>query len=295
MKSARYPLLPPLNALIAFEAAARHEGFSQAAAELYVSASAVAHQIKQLESSLGVELFERHSHGVRLTLQGQEYLGPVQAHLLGLQRCSAQIRDTRHKPLRLATLHSVAQLWLQPRLKRYQARYHDHDFEITAASILDSPPPTADVVISFFAEPPPPRLWTRLWEEHLIPVCSPGHAFAPRRAVLYQDAHWNQDWPVWEREAMPQGSGLHFAGIRRASLYVLILQAALDGLGLMVGRASLLNDQLRHGELVTPAPLSPVFVPYGAYYLYRAPSAAGNLLAEQFCEWLMTDAETTDA
>ncbi|MCB1638637.1 MAG: LysR family transcriptional regulator [Thiothrix sp.] len=294
MKSARYPLLPPLNTLIAFEAAARHEGFSQAAAELYVSASAVAHQIKQLEASLGVALFERHSHGVRLTLQGQEYLGHVQAHLLGLQRCSAQIRDSRRKPLRLATLHSVAQLWLQPRLKHYQARYSEHDFEITAASVLDSPPAAADVVINFFAEPPPSGVWTPLWEERLIPLCSPAHNFVPQRAILYQDSHWNQDWSVWEQKAMPQGSGLRFASIRRASLYVLVLQATLDGLGLMIGRESLLRDTIRRGELVTPSPLLPVAVPYGAYYLYHAPSASDNRLAHQFCEWLITDAQAAD-
>ncbi len=287
MTEPHYLHLPPLNTLRVFEVAARHESFAIAANELYLTASAVAHQIKKLEASLGIALFVRHSRGVSLSPQGRAYFGHVQQCLDELHRHSEQVKDFTLRPLRISTQHAIAQLWLQPRLGAYQDQYNDRELEITVRSQINDAPTDVDIAISYYTEPPVDNNWQPLWEERLLPVCHP--KFVQQDPVLYRDAHWLNDWDCWQQQAMTQISSLsmsEFSRIRSVSLYVLALQSVLDRRGIMVARLTLLQDHLDHGQLVAwPDPETPT-VACGAYYLYQSPASLNNPFANDFREWL---------
>jgi LysR family glycine cleavage system transcriptional activator len=288
MNPERYPHLPPLNTLLVFEAAARNESFVKAADELCLTASAVAHQIKKLEASLGMTLFIRHARGVNLSLQSREYYGHIQQHLNEINRHSEQIKDFSLRPLKISTQHAIAQLWLQPRLGEYQDQYNDREMEIIAQSRIGNSPTDVDIAISYFPEPPSGKAWHLLWEESLVPVCQP--EYKQHKPVLYQDAHWSDDWHAWQQQSALTDSNLprfNFSSIRSASLYVLVLQSVMDKRGIMVARQTLLQDYLQSGKLVTwPASDTPA-VTYGAYYMYQSPASLNNPFANDFREWLV--------
>ncbi len=292
MKISRYPYLPPLNTLLVFEAAARHESFANAAEELCLTASAVAHQVKKLEASLGISLFIRHASGVSLSPLSREYLGRIQPCLNELSQLSEQIQDFSLRPLKISTQHAIAQLWLQPRLGEYQDQHSDRDLEIIARSRVDDALADVDIAISYFAKPPSGGAWKRLWEEQLVPVCHPD--YRQQDPVLYRDAHWSNDWDIWQQQATVQGEGPgypQFSSIRNASLYVLAAQSVLDRRGVMVARLSLLHDYLQRGELITWPEAGMQPVSYGAYYLYQSPASLNNPFANDFREWLTQRAD----
>ncbi len=287
MKPSRYPHLPPLNTLLVFEAAARNESFVKAADELCLTASAVAHQVKKLEASLDKTLFIRHARGISLSLQSREYFGHIQQHLNELNLLSEQIKDFSLQPLKISTQHAIAQLWLQPRLGEYQDEYNDRELEIIARSKIDHSPVDADIAIGYFSKPPPGKAWHLLWKESLVPVCHP--EYKQRKPVLYQDAHWSDDWNAWQRQSALSSSHpteLNFSSIRSASLYVLVLQSVLDQRGIMVARQSLLQNYLQCGELVTWPETGMPAVTFGAYYMYQSPESLNNPFANDFREWL---------
>ena len=289
----RYPNLPPLNALLVFEAAARHESFAKAADELYLTASAVAHQVKKLEASLGIALFNRHARGVSLSPQSRDYFSHVQQCLNELHRHSGQVKDFTLQPLKISTQHAIAQLWLQPRLGEYQDQYSDRELEITARSRIDVSPTDADIAISYFAERPFGKAWQPLWEETLLPVCHP--QFSQQNPVLYRDAHWSADWDAWRQRTKIKIRGFPkpgFSRIRTASLYVLVLQSVLEQRGVMVARQSLLQDYLQRGKLVAWPEDGMPAVTSGSYYLYQSPTSLNNPLANDFREWLVQKARS---
>ncbi len=288
MKSTRYPYLPPLNALLAFEAAARHESFARAADELFITASAVAHQVKSLEASLGIDLFIRHPRGVSLSPQSSHYLQAIQQNLQALNQQSEQVRNFTLRPLRITTLHAIAQLWLQPRLGEYEDRYNERELEITARSQIAEQPTDTDIAIGYFDRTPVGEHWQLLWQEALQPVCHPDYV-QQENPVLYCDAHWISDWDDWQRQLAALGESppcQAFSRVRSASLYVLALQSVLDKRGVMIGRHSLLRGYLQRGKLVSwPHNNTPALVS-GAYYLYQSPASTNNPSANDLREWL---------
>ncbi|MGF1766402.1 LysR family transcriptional regulator [Enterovibrio makurazakiensis] len=281
MRSQRFPNLPPLDSLIAFESAAEHESFARAGEELFLTASAIAYQIKKLESTLGESLFARHGKGVSLTPKGQEFLLLVRESLIGLESHVDRIRHGRLSPLKLATQHAFAQLWLQKRLGAYQHNFPEHDLEITAVSSISGNPKDTDIAIGYFHHDPGNH-WKCLWKETLLPVASNG--YQSDIPALYQDMNWHDDWRFWQDEKVFKKG---MAKMRRSSLYALILQSVLDGHGVMVGRVSLIQEYLKRGELV-PWPTSDIqAIESGGYYLYQSPSCEDHLVAKHFCQWLI--------
>lgn len=281
MKSTRFPDLPPLAPLLVFEAAAFHGSFSRAASELHISSAAVAHHIKKLEASINTQLFLRHARGVSLTAQGQEYFSQIHRQLSELQNFSVRLRDLSRQPVRIKTQHAIAQLWLQPRLNAYQQINQDHEFEITATSLIDTSPHDTDIALAFFAQPPSSPHWTRLWHESLIAVKGP--KLDAQQAVLYLDAHWQSDWDIWSAEPHNQAL-VSPTRKRRASLYVLVLQSVLDNQGIMIARESLLMTHLQQRQLI--ALPDSIAVEHGAYYLFESPNSAQNPAVSEFCQWL---------
>ncbi|WP_028025307.1 LysR family transcriptional regulator [Enterovibrio calviensis] len=282
MRSQRFPHLPPLDALIAFESAAEHESFARAGEELFLTASAIAYQIKKLERTLGVPLFARHGKGVSLTAKGQDFLLLVRESFTAMENHVDRIRHGRLAPVKLKTQHAFAQLWLQKRLGDYQHNFPDHDLEITAVSTISGSPKDTDIAIGYFHHDPGEH-WQCLWKETLIPVASKG--YESKTPVLYQDMNWHDDWRFWQD---PKHINNGAAKMRRSSLYALILQSVLDGHGVMVGRVSLIQEHLESGAL-TPWPTAHIqAVESGGYYLYQSPSCGEHVVAQHFCQWLVT-------
>lgn len=255
------PKGPSLNALRAFEAAARLGGFTAASEELNVSPAAVAQQIKNLEDWVGAPLFERHSQGVRLTELGAESVEGFETAFdqLGdaVQAMKAQAGSAGYS---IAALPSVAQCWLVPRLPALRRSLPDIGLSVTA---LETPPNLAreafDFSIFFEVDPLPPD-GIPLARDRISPVCTPEVA---RKIETLQDLatvpclrdiHWTRDWDKWLDAAgctpTPRLTGPAF------SLYSLALDAARASGGVLMGHECLVAPWLEKGDLVRPFELS---------------------------------------
>ena len=251
------PKGPALNALRAFEAAARHESFVLAAAELGVTAGAISQHIRTLEAWTGGALFQRNSNEVVLTDMGRDLL-PFFTE--AFDRVGDAIRALRAvQPVRdinIATMPSLAQLWLSGRLARFRQAAGDVRLSITA---LERPPNLARELfdLSVFLRPPVVgEKITVLEEDRIFPVCTreladqlrqPEDLLSVPRLI---DQSWAQDWMIWGKSA-----GLEFpatANVARYSLYSLALEEAKVGAGVLMGHACLVDQALRKGELVRP-------------------------------------------
>ena len=127
------PSLPPVTNLLAFEAVARRRSFAFAAAELHLTASAVSHQVARLEADLGVRLFERSAHGVRLSTAGEQYLERVAGALSAISAATEDLRQGVGNSLYVHSAPSLASLWLMPRLRRFADAHPDISLNLSAA------------------------------------------------------------------------------------------------------------------------------------------------------------------
>lgn len=251
------PKGPPLNALRAFEAAARLGGFANAAEELCVSPGAVSQHVRGLEEWLGAELFERRSQGVRLTALGRAALPGLEAAFDAMGAAVHGLRaGARQGTLHVAALPSVAQLWLSPRLPAVRAALPGLRLSVSA---LETPPNLAREIfdLSLFIRPPGGAAGERVLAPDLIgPVCAPQIAARLRAPAdlagetLLHDALWSGDWAFWAAEAAP-GVDLPEGG-PRYSLYAIALEEARHGAGVLMGHQSLVQGALDEGSLVAP-------------------------------------------
>lgn len=247
------PRLPSLNALRAFEAAARCGSFTRAAAELGVTAGAVTQQIRQLEAWLGFPLFERLPQGVRLTVASQAALPDLTRGFATLSEAVAQLRARQGaRALRIAALPCIAQLWLSPRLVALQQAFPGLEFAVSA---MEEPPDGRRALhdLALFYQP---LQEGAAGSDGLTPVCAPALAksladpAALSGVTLLHDAVWHGDWARWLNVA--GASGVDAGRGPAFSLYSLALDAALAGSGVLIGRISLVAPHLADGRLVAP-------------------------------------------
>lgn len=250
--------LPSLNALRAFEAAARCESFVKAADELGVTAGAVTQQIRQLEAWLGFSLFRRLPQGVELTSGAREALPKLTKGFDVLGHAVQELRACHEgRALTIAALPCIAQLWLSPRLGRLQEAFPGLQVSISA---MEQPPDPRrephDLALFYRACDGAAAEVLALPPDALIPVCAPALAKglndpAELRGVrLLHDAVWRSDWARWLGFA--KVSGVDPARGASFSLYSLALDAALSGTGVLMGRLSLVEPHLRDGRLAAP-------------------------------------------
>ena len=259
-------LLPPLDSLRFFEAAARHQSFARAAAELHVTASAVAHRVRMLEKHLAVPLFDRRHRGVRLTGRGQAYLKEVQRILAEVHGVSERQRRWPRR-VRIVSVEAVAELWLLPRLATFTAAHPGVALELeTNHRGVDPDRRDFDAWFAYTGETAAPRpvtsradtlLEETLYEEQLLPVCSPALLAArgrPRGPAdledwpLLYDLGWDADWSYWfARQGLPTPDLSRASGFR---LYSMLVQAAVCGIGAAVGRPMLIARELESRTLV---------------------------------------------
>ena len=268
------PKGPPLNALRAFEAAARLGGFAAAAEELSVTPGAVAQHVKALEEWVGDALFERRSRGVVLTGLGRDALGDFSRAFdqLGDAVMSLRARGPQSQ-IRIAALPAVAQFWLAPRLRSLRERLPDAAVSIVA---MERPPNfrREPFDLALFFEDRPPQDAIVLADDLIMPVCTPeiaGSLATPRdlaAVVLLHDSAWTQDWPRWLEAAGIDPSTISDGASH--SLYSLVIDAARRGVGVAMAHRSLLGDDLRAGTLVAPFDLT---VDTGRQLVLTAPQA----------------------
>ncbi|MGV6811799.1 MAG: LysR family transcriptional regulator [Brevirhabdus sp.] len=266
------PRGPSLNALRAFEAAARLGGFTRAAEELCVSPGAVAQHVKTVEDWSGAALFTRHAQGLTLTPIGQDVLAPLTAAFDRMGEAVQSLRAIANPAaLHIAALPAVAQLWLAPRLGGLRAALPGQDISLTA---LETPPNLVrepfDLALFYGAEG-----GEIIADDEIFPVCTP--ALATKIATpddlacvpCLVDSTWSQDWSVWAKSAglarpfHPRGPVF--------SLYALAVDEALGGAGVLMAHKALVAGHLEAGRLV--APLGPRLRTGQALRLYQRPGA----------------------
>jgi LysR family transcriptional regulator, glycine cleavage system transcriptional activator len=302
MASKRYNL-PHLAFFQGFEAAARTLSFTKAAEELFITQSAVSRQIKSLEDHLGLKLFERRPRSLALTENGQALYRIATDVLDRLQSATDRLKaETRARQLSITTTTGFASLWLIPRLRRFTALHPDIDVRLSATTdALNLERSLIDLAIRYCRPESVPEGAVRLFGEEMIPVCS--------RALLRDKArplkrpqdlahhtllHFDyagaetmyMDWGTWLTalgigELKPAGA-LHF------SQYEQMIQAAISGQGVALGRQPLVNALIESGALV--APFKQTLMGSRAYFIIESRLSAGKPHVREFAQWLLAEA-----
>lgn len=257
--------LPPLDALVAFEAAARLSNFTAAARELNVSQSAISQQIQNLEANLGVPLFNRAGRRVHLTHLGREYQHIVARALEQIANASREIRTTRGRArVTVAADQSIAWMWLMPRLPLFQREYPDVAIRFVVSDGLSDCLNDMVSLALVHGKGNWPGYESRLlFEEEVFPVCSPGyldkagHLQSPEDLLSHtllhlEDFEWQWlNWRMWLTDmglvAPGESHGLVINN------YPLLIEAARNGHGIALGWRYLVDADIQAGTLLRPS------------------------------------------
>lgn len=298
MHNPRRPL-PPLDLVRGFEAAARRLSFTQAAQELFVTQSAVSRQVQALEEFLGVKLFERRHKALELTEAGQAYYRAAAAALAELRAATQRLREsTRGHVLTVTTTGSFASIWLVPRLGRFRQAHPGIDVRIAATHLmLDLAREGIDVAIRDVPSGKEPPGSVRLVGERLCPVASPAY-LRESKAPLAQPADLRHHvmlllhdpqgrWPWLSWAAWLEANGvadLVPGGTLAYDQYDQVVNAAVHGQGVALGRMSVVDSLVEEGKLVALFGKR-MQVPRALHAIY-APGAENRPEARAFVDWL---------
>ncbi len=294
--------LPTLNALRAFEAAARLLSVTKAAEELHVTPAAISHQIKALEEQLGTILFRRENRRLLLTDAGQLLLPGMSDGLDAMAAAVTQVRMAEASPrLSVSTTPSLASRWLVPRLNSFQIAHPDIDVRIQASiKLMDFDRDGLDVGIRFGRGDYPGLRADSLGTPWVIPVCSPRLTEGPpalispsdlRHHTLLHDT-WEAedgtwvDWPIWLRAAgvddVDGNPGPRFSDSD------LTITAAIEGQGVALIDHVLVEREIAAGRLVIPFDIG-LESDFG-YYVVSTTQAANRPAVKAFREWALAEA-----
>lgn len=288
--------LPPLNALRAFEAAARHLSFTAAAAELNVTQAAISHQIRGLEERLGLKLFRRAGRGLLLTDAAQAYLPEVGAAFDRLVEATRRLHQHDAAGVLNATvLPSFAAKWLLPRLGRFRAAHPEIDLRISSsAEQVDLAREDFDLALRAGGGRYPGMRVDLILTEKFFPVCSPALLSGTRPLRVPEDLRQHtllhdepRDlWQLWLNTVgvanidATRGPGFSDSGM--------VIQAALEGQGIAIAKGTLAADDLAAGRLVRPFDQS---LPANySYWLVCPEASAERPKIAAFRDWLLAEA-----
>lgn len=287
--------IPPLLSLRVFEAAARHLSFTKAAQELHITQSAVSHHVKKLEAELGRALFERHARAVALTAAGQAYYEKTHAAFELLRHGTNEIRSPQHAcgPLSVGLLASFATRWLAPRLGAFHAAHPEIALRLRPdIALSDIAQGEVDVAIRYGQGSWPGLQARKLMAERLAPVCAPQLIAGPdapkapadllRFPILASYSAKPFEWTTWSSRF-----GLNMDHARAVPLhdYNIVVEAAIAGQGIAMGRHRLIRPQLADGTLVHALPGTTLDDPDIGWWLVTPRGPAGAA-ATVFCDWL---------
>lgn len=285
--------LPPLHALAAFEAAARHLSFVKASEELCVTQSAISHRIRQLEDDLGVKLFLRIHRNIALTPQGEAYLEAVRRALKEIEAATGAIaRGVRHT-LKVSVAPAIGSKWLVTRLADFQRQHPDIDLIVSSSlHMANIKSGEVDVGVRYGSGNWPGLNAWKLLDERLVAVCAPGYPAtagglrAPAdlaRAVLLR--HPSLPWAPWFAAA-----GLDWPEASGGVLFddpLMMIEAAAAGAGVALTLGTLAAPYLETGGLIEPFAVAPAD---RAYYVVVAPDSTRKRWVMAFVDWLRATA-----
>lgn len=298
-----------LNALRAFEAAARHRSFSAAAAELNVTPAAVGQQVRNLESWLGIPLFSRASSGsarLLLTDAARSALPDIREGFERLSLGLARLKDAGgNAELTVTVSPAFASKWLLPRIERFQQAYPDLDVLLdTNSRSVDFQAERIDVGVRYGAGNWPGLNAVRLMDEVIFPVCSPGYHLLeggrlqpeviPHCTLIHDLSMANYaDYPTWRMWLDAAGYGQvktdHGLRINNSAA---VLQAAIDGQGLALARSVMVKDDLAAGRLIRPFADKGMDCPLTqAYYVVYRPESGELPKVQAFRDWLLSEVD----
>jgi LysR family glycine cleavage system transcriptional activator len=290
--------------LRAFEAAARHLSFTQAASELNVTQTAISHQIRRLEEELGIRLFVRKNRALALTPQARDYLPGVRAAFNDLRLATDRLlRKGDDNVLTVSTLASLAAKWLLPRLTAFQEAHPGIDVRITTSTALvDFKNGDVDAAIRYGRGHWPDVRAEWLMADEGFPVCSPALLAGKkplrtpedlRDHVLLHTSNANyDDWRLWLTAAGLPSDISRQPGIT-FDLILMTVQAAVDGIGVAMGRTSYVQDDIAKGRLVVPFNIA---LPADAgFYLVSPEGVAEPPKLKAFRQWLLASAKNKAA
>jgi LysR family transcriptional regulator, glycine cleavage system transcriptional activator len=291
--------LPSLNGLRAFEAAARHLSFTQAASELNVTQTAISHQIRRLEDELGIRLFIRKNRALSLTPQAREYLPGIRAAFNDLRLATDRLlRKGDDNVLTISTLASLAAKWLLPRLSAFQEAHPEIDVRITTSTgLVEFKNGDVDAAIRYGRGHWPGLRAAWLMADEMFPVCSPALLTGKRPLrspedlrdhVLLHNTNNGDDWRLWLTAAglppdISKQPGITF------DLILMTVQAAIDGMGVAMGRTTYVKDDIAKSRLVVPFEIT---LPADAgFYLVSPEGALDSPKLRAFRQWLIASAQ----
>ncbi|WP_035694282.1 transcriptional regulator GcvA [Azospirillum halopraeferens] len=282
--------LPPLSTLRVFEAAARHGSFRAAAEELLLTPGAVSRSVQSLEDWLGTPLFTRGNRSVSLTDAGAAYVAPVRAALDVLARGTEAVPGRRPGgSLTISAAPTFGLRWLIPRLRRFKAAHRGIAIMLdTAHRQVEFPRDGVDLAIRMGTGPWPGLEALHLVTESLVPVCAPALAPSIREpgdlagATLLHVTQVSREWAYWAEARGLAGPdttrGLRFDNVQYA------LNAAIEGLGVALGRHPLVDPDLASGALV--AVLGPAVPAATSYWLVCTPESLARSDVRAFRDWI---------
>ena len=294
--------LPPLIELRAFEAAARHLSFKQAAAELGVTPTAISHQVRLLEDYCGRALFRRRPRPLTLTEAGARLFPVIRDGLETFADAIAAVkRDRDRQPLRVTTTNAFASRWLVPRLPQWQRRRADVPLEVIGTdSVLDLDAGDADVAIRYAHGPAGKGISTELMRDSFWPVCAPALLSATgsiRRAADLRDhvlihSYWapsDAAAPTWQRwlqaarQRWRQVPDFHAMGHLSFREELHAIEAVIAGQGIGICSDVLIGRELAAGTLVKVLDLK---LPGYGFFLVRPPRHTHARTIDAFSAWL---------
>ncbi len=255
--------LPPIAALRGFEAAARHLSFSRAAAELHVTPAAISQQIRGLEELYGTALFIRTTRSLTLTPAGAAILPPLRDGFSAFREVHRRLNAERESGLLTVSVYpTLAEKWLIPRLEGFRSAYPDIDLRFDATDrFTDFQRDGVDIAIRYGTGDYPGLTVIPFLEENAVPVCSPTLAARLKsledlRGETLLHAEWRMEreaaanWRLWLKAA-------HLTGIDpsrglRFSSEAMLVQAAIDGLGVALTQSTLVQGDIAAGRLALP-------------------------------------------
>lgn len=290
------PAVPPAPSLLAFEAVARRKSFALAAAELHLTASAISHQVSRLESQLGVRLFERSAHGVRLSAAGEQYLARVGGALAAIAAATEDLRQGVGNSLYVHSAPSFASLWLMPRLRAFAQAVPEVALNLSAAHThSDFALGQADLDIRYGVPAWGDLIVEPLFEESVVPLASP--AFIKEHQLkrveqllelpLIQSnvsvVQWSDWFGAFSKLRAPERFPVRFD---RAQMS---LDAATQGLGVALESTTIGGLHLAEGKL------RPVFGPdqavrVKAHFAVYPVRHAKRPAVEAFLSWIHGEA-----
>jgi LysR family transcriptional regulator, glycine cleavage system transcriptional activator len=306
--SRKSPQLPALELFRGFEAAARHLSFTRAAEELFITQSAVSRQILSLEQQLGVALFVRRNRGLSLTAAGEQLLRGAEKALRTLHEAVESIGpDSRQNMVTVTSSIAFCSLWLIPRLSAFRKLHPEVDVRISADNqVVDLDRERIDVGIRYCPAAKAPPGSIRLFGEEILPVCSPvlrKDRSRPLKSVSdlkhhvllhFEDSDRSVPWIAWDVWLESAGfPDLRPAGSLRFSHYDQVVNAAIGGQGVALGRRPLVRQFIEAGSLVVPFPLGSVTD--RAYFIVRTAATAARSEVNDFVDWLIAESTALGA